>query len=424
MRHRHPNSLICPPSVEGSCRSFRSGAFRSRVVLSLCVAAITTTVAAQPERRVTARVAGQTLAEALIGLGRSAGTELRSGPNAAGTRWFLFLRDEPLAAVRRQLEQFIPVPPGTASWYAQGSVQILDEDLASRNARLNAAVRRRKFAVEHRRRGAEDAATRARSVVGSVDPRRTPTWMPFALVLAGLPPAAREAAYAGQTVNVPFGYLSAAGQQTVQRKVAGFRAGVTGYPDASFDGEKQFREVVVEVRPAGTPTRPGLRVWLRGGRSQNGPMFPDVVNAPNWTGRDGQGGDALYDSYWKRPRRPERAIKSPHLQKRISLEGRRGWTIETMLEELSRASGLPVLGEYDPCRLPGDAGLCTLDQDRTIVLRVWQMLDLIAEQFDLDWDIRDRWILIRSPRTVLGWSGELDLSPPQRPAANAAPARP
>lgn len=421
MRLETPIGPVRPQAVEDPCRGPRPSAVRRRVVLSLCVATITITAvaAAQPEKRVTARVAGQTLAEALPLVGRSAGVELRAGPNAAGIRWFLFLRDERLSVVRRQLQEFLPTPPGKALWYAQGPVQILDEDLASRNARRNAAARRRTFAYNHRRQGV--ARTLERPKQGARDPRqRSAQAILCATIFSGFPRAAQELAYAGRPVSVPYSALTPKSQDLVRQRVKGESAGVIGRPEFSFHGATDYPQVVVEVWSSGTPATPGLCVWLRGGRSGNGPMFPDIVNAPTWT--KGKGSDHGYDPYLKRARRPERASESPHLQQRVTLEGGRDWIIEKVLDELFAAAGLPILGDYDPLRLTRSSGQQTLLKGKITNVPIWKALDVIAEQFDLDWDIRDRWILIRSPRTVLGWSGELDLSPPQRPAASLTPA--
>ncbi len=193
MRHEIPIGPVCPQSVEDPSRGSRSSAPWRRVALNLCVATITTTTgaAAQPEKRVTARVAGQTLAEALPVVGRSAGVELRAGPNAAGIRWFLFVREEPLPVVRRQLQEFLPTPPGKALWYGQGPVQILDEDLASRNARMNAAARRRAFAYNHRRRGV--ARTLEQAKQGARDPRqRSARAILYANIFSGFPARIRS----------------------------------------------------------------------------------------------------------------------------------------------------------------------------------------------------------------------------------------
>jgi hypothetical protein len=196
-------------------------------------------------------------------------------------------------------------------------------------------------------------------------------------------------------------------------------AGAEGSSDR-FRGERDCAKVVVNVSPTGTPDQPGLRVRLRLTKNV-GIVIPDLLNPP---GRKPDGGwdwNAARKTYSDRARGPKGSRLIPSLQKLITLDGGVGWTVERTLAELSRTSRVPLLGEYDPCFVNpyerSENPQIILEPDDVKQLPVWKALDAVARRFDLEWDYQKGWIWIRSPRTLLAWSGELDLSPPQREKA-------
>jgi len=381
---------------------------------ALCLA-IPGLLSADTPRLVRAEVSGDTLAEALPRVGKSVGASLRAGPNVAEMRWFLFIHDQPLSTTRVQFQSFLSVPPGKASWFRHGSALVLDDDVAGRNARREAGLKRRRFVENHRRAGVERMLTRMQPAPGE-DPRgarRRAQPLAYARIFSGLPPQAQRAAFGGQRIEVAYRDLTPAAQELVRTTIGTHRTSIQGRPELSFDGRKDYAQVVVVVRPSGTVSAPGLFVWLRGGKSQSGPSFPDIVNVPEWNPKEGWDWSNEYRAASiQRRRRSEKVTQDPSLKRQVTLKGGPEQTIEQVLRELSLASGLPIIGEYDPCFGAMRDRRISLENGAVKDLPVWQALDVIAKRFDLDWDCREGWIWVRSPRTVLSWSGELDLSPP------------
>lgn len=134
---------------------------------------------ADADQLVRAEILGDTLSEALPRVGDSASVKPRAGPNAAGVRWFVFVRDESLATAKEQFQRFLPVPPGKALWFPDGWALVLDEDLASRNARRAAGLKRRRCAENHRREGVSRMLAQMRPVAGADPESYRPTPFPY-----------------------------------------------------------------------------------------------------------------------------------------------------------------------------------------------------------------------------------------------------
>ena len=143
-------------------------------------------------------------------------------------------------------------------------------------------------------------------------------------------------------------------------------------------------------------------------------MLPDLLHLPVSTPKEAMSWSDRHAEYDRRRRGPRDAEKDPLLQKRISLKG---GTVEEVLAELSDRSGLPLLGEYDPCfkepYMRTNESRVTLGSGQVANQPLWQAIETVAVLFDLEWSVERGWLWIRSPRTLLALSGALDLSPPK-----------
>src|SRR5438309_815093 len=98
-----------------SQRERRTGA---GVILCLALLVLGSCSAAAPgdSTAVSVEVAGQTLGTAVPRIGKAAGVRLAVDRTLADQRILLFTRKQPLATVRKQLQEFVPTPPGKAVW--------------------------------------------------------------------------------------------------------------------------------------------------------------------------------------------------------------------------------------------------------------------------------------------------------------------
>jgi hypothetical protein len=398
--------------------------------VSCCVALMALSVAIRTHSqegsvaKVSVQLAGETLAEGLPELGQSAGKRVRCGPNAADRRLFLMAYDRPFDEVIVQLRQFVPTPPGQARWYREGSGFVFDEDAESRSARNGVARKRRQESEKKRQMqfGKMQGWSQPKKGDSQGEANGRKQIATDVAIFSGLPLQLQRVALSGQPVRVPFDSLSPQAQTLVYEKVRHFAAGVEGDDSTRFVGQKDYRKVVVETTPTGTPDRPGMKLLLRCPPSPGGMGTRDILNAPVWESANGWRWDTLDRGYRERVRGPEEREKHPALQKRVTITGGEGKTVDVVFGELVRKGEFPLIGEYDPCfRLPYTRGNDpqTLDANQVVDTPLWKVLDIICKKFDLEWEYQHGWIWIRSPRTLLSWSGEIDLSPPSKEPAPA-----
>jgi len=370
---------------------------------------------------ITVEIVGEKLGAAVPEIGEAAGARLAVDRTLADHRIFLFTHEQPLGTIRTQLQKFVPTAPGKAIWSREGSVIVLREDMASRAQRAKQATERQRLAREHRMRGYQ-------SMLAWCEPnpqdsphlaRRRARDAELVRLFAGVPLSARQAAFNGSHVAVPFQDLNPAAQALVRQAVRGQRSGFADHPELAFDGEKDAANVLVVITPVGTMENPGLRLWLNCRPSQNGRAFLDIVNPPRWDPAEGWSWEHLRKASQTRVRGPKSTPSNPAFQNRISLEGGATSVIEKVLAEFEREAKLPVLGEYDPCYVSffqqgtGSQSRRSLRFGAITRVPVREALDTIAETFDLTWDYHAGWIWFRSPRTPLARGGNLDLSPPK-----------
>jgi len=368
-------------------------------------------------------LAGETLAAGIPLVGTARDQRAVCGLNAADRRVYLFADNEPLADIAAHLKRLIPRAPGKGLWFKSGSTWVFDEDIASRNARRAAGARRLRESAAERQRRYDDLRRWTREDGGAtgINNKRTSTGR-FMTVFDGLPANKRKAAFQGRWVRAGYGDLTSAGQQALRR--------LSGPAARGNDGAYWLRRqadldrMVIEIWPTGTPKDPALTMSLRRGPGLSGAYMPDLLNPPKWDPKEGSDYSEIHKQYRDRNRGPAKAEDIPALQRKINLAAATDKHIEDVLAVLHQESGLPLLGEYDPClgNLPSpEFGRKALNGSFEEPLPLYQALALVAKRFDLDWDYYRGWIHIRSPRTLLAWAGEVDLSPPANRSDQEAP---
>lgn len=390
------------------------------LIAALCVGSLSIGWAAEPPPL--PQIKGEPLGVWLPVAGKKVGVPLASGPNARDRRLFLFPTGCKFEEVRAKLQDFVPFSPGTARWYADGSVLTFDEDLVSKQTRLREAEEE---VVQRAARHRTARYTEVRNWARRDGPGEPPVMRQlrqrisaFLDVLDGFPPALRAAAFQGHRVEVPYALLTAAGQNAVRGLLGRATLTVDGNPQPLFDGKTDIPKVIVRALPAGTPDAPGLEVHLQMHRVASKTML-DLLHPRMPGGVGGEDARGLMKEYAARERGPADRKELAALRNPITLTGGADSTVEAVLAEFSSRSGLPIIGEYDPCFLhPADR---TRTRQKFLLPKevedrpLWSALDVVAARFDLDWDFKNGWIEIRSPRTLRSFAGVLDLSPPRNP---------
>ncbi|MGV3721914.1 MAG: hypothetical protein ACO1SX_13455, partial [Actinomycetota bacterium] len=381
----------------------------TRVILCVALFVVTCCSAAAPDdpKAVTVQIVGERLATGVPSIGDAAEVRLAVDRTLAEHRIFLFAHKQPLDTIRKQLREFVPEPPGKAIWSKEGSVLVLREDMLSRSRRAKRAAEGQRLGREHRMRGYQSML--AWCAPNPQDPpylaKQRARDSELVRIFAGVPLAARQAAFNGLRVAVPFQDLDPAAQALVRQAVREERSGVTGRPELAFDGRKNADRVRVEITPVGTVEYPGLRLWLNCQPSQNGRYFPDIVNRPRWDPAQGWSWDHLRNASASRARGPQRKLSNPAFETRVSLVGGAGAVIEKVLAEFEREAHLPVLGDYDPCYVSPFAQSIgarrSLPSGAVNRMPVRKALEIIAQTFDLTWEYHEGWIWFRSSRTPL-----------------------
>lgn len=376
---------------------------------------------------VTADIAGERLGDALPVVGETSGFALGCGKNAADRRLFLLCRKRPFEDFKGQLRSFVPFPPGTGLWYKSGRIEVFDEDTLSHKSRLDAALHQADTEAAWRAGGLRDSEEWSRAGGGDKDfsERARRDWSNGLKLFRSLPPSAQRDALRGKRTSLRWSQLNADGRSAVSGLL---RHKHTGAEETEFHfaWPKDLPQVRVQFLPArmGSDGRSGLCLAI-----ETTPVtvssIPDLARRPAknaggaWEYIPGQIADA------RKPRGPKGAEAIDALQKRISLQSGRLRTIAPVLRELSERSQLPLIGEYDPVHdvRPADwtetfPSWAEFEKkyvslsDTVEKEPVHRALEIVCRQFDLNWDYRDGWIWIKSPRTLPAVAGLVDLSPP------------
>ncbi len=381
----------------------------------LALAAITGDAARSAEPGLTCSIAGDTLGEALPEIGRLAKRPVAAGARVKDRRYFLYLRGRTLPEFQDALKQFVPQPPGTAAWYLSGGVLRFEEDIRSEQARLERARARWRRETALRQAGLRKMQEWVKPIAGEWQGKingrnRHARWM---RLFDSLPPAAKMSALGGKSTRVFFDELSPGGLDLVNQMVVGRQPG---------DAWRRYVEITPDRL---SPEHLTLELHIRSQQS-GGPVSGDLVNEPTWVRSEGWV-DAHPDqypgiaAYRDRRRGPARAAQMPALARLIPVPGGADTsknTVDRILSQLCTSSGLSLVGEYDPCW--GGTATDPRFRNRAVLgppkpgerKPVWEVLELVARAFDLEWDYQQGWLQLRSPRTVDGWLGDLDLSPP------------
>lgn len=398
-------------------------------------------------RPVTVRFSGDRMAAVVPRLGALGGGEMRCGENSAARRVYLAAEARPLPEVMGQLKKTLAYPPGLAFWFKSGSGSIFDEDIASRQARERAVLKKFKERLQAGRKAldemekwsdfgsepypdttAEDKAHIRKYKVAPIIRWKMNGWI---RVVKTLPEDIRDRALLGTTVRIPVHRLPHSSFTALYR-VLNTRLFKNHRQDSRAVVERQTRDLkrktLILARGLGAPQRlPSLMVILQNPGTSGGGGSDELLVKP---AGDAAGGADFATAYKQtapeneKQRGPKNMEKIPLLQKRLRLPARDDGDMiaERLLPAISEASDRPLIGEFDPC---ADQALFTNDRNPRVALKLlsrgrqemplWEMLESACQEFDLDWDFRDGWIVITSPRREMGWAGWLDLSPTVKP---------
>jgi hypothetical protein len=367
-------------------------------------------------------------------------------PAIAGHRIVLVAKERRLAEVMAQLARFLATPPGASQWERRRErgafAYVLVEGTSSRAARAEIIEKRDRSAAarvvealelaglddaglgQHRGRNPRLAAGRAN--------------YPLAYRLARtLTPEQLGLALQTRGVSIPFDGLGREQQWLVRSGLSHMRwTTTTSTPDGDivtrYDGSRDFRSASLEVGFSGSPERPGLKVMIRldpysamGCPNVIEPPIPPEEEQPAWLK------DALKEGAEKEEARRRRALgprppRDPALLQTVTIrrttkipEGERnaGALRRTFagdaLQQISEQTGMPAIADYDPGFDDYYARLWFKSLPEDLVdLPVWEALDAIARVWNLQWEKKDGWLRVRSPRAPFALAGELDLSPP------------
>lgn len=353
---------------------------------------------------------------------------LRCDASLADRRLFLFVTERPEAELKEQFRRFLSFAPGSCMWVLSGSASVLWEDLASRNARSRAiAERRRQRRQERETRLGEVEATLRKGPPGMAamgySPRRsTQAWQEgvgWVRLFRGLPGSAQQAVLNGQSREFPFGALDASGQESVRGLVRNFSFGkgsASGAGSDQFVGQRDFRNTLIQAFGTAAPGRSGIAMRLRPAQTGGSLFLADLCTVPRPEREGAASTSPTSNTAAVRSLHPEGVERAPALQPRVSLKP---GTVEEVLTDLVGQVPIPLLGEYDPCHhLFAQPGLSRapamqlrLDGQAVTNLPLWQALDRVCAKFGFTWDYQEKWLLLRSTRTLDAWAGERDLSP-------------
>jgi len=381
------------------------------------------------QQRVSVSVAGDTLEESLPRLGRAYRTPMRAGKNSHARRVYLFTAGHPLSEVKTELASIVPHPPGKGLWFQSGSFTVFDEDIASLQARERAA--RAKGEKEAKTRAADlkrmkahwDKESKAGGVAGNLATKQKR----FHDLFGALAPSVRDAALRGRISYVPFGQLSAEARRAAAVGIGSVGGGVEG--GERFDPRRDLSKIWVRVGPS-ISERPGIemRVYKT---SRSYALAFNLCSMPRDDKETGLSWSHEVLQHQQRRRGPPNAARIAELQKKILIVGAREYdvTLEEALERISGRADLPLIGEYDPgCK---SAPIVPLSQwsaanrmprlllpvaavgKLKVSSPVHEVVEALCRQYDLDWSFERGWIQIKSPRTLAGIRGEIDLSPPR-----------
>lgn len=417
---------------------------RSSLFGALCLAAVSLGTAASGDvaRRISVRIAGDTLQDAVPRIGREAGVSMRCGENSRERRIYLVAKDRPLPEIMGQLKKTMAVPPGTAIWFRSGSGSIFDEDIASRHAREKAAHKKYKERLEAGRAALEEMEKWAdfgkekypqstadmKAHIRKYKVAPIVRWQVGAWIkaLRALPRDVQDRALLGLVVRVPGAKIPLPCMTALVS--ANLDNPHSSSPVSQARKRRMFADIrrmtLVLGRSPGAPERlPSLSMVLQepgklGGTSSNEilvkPTVADSSGSPDY--------GATYKSDEEKivRRGPEEMEKIGPLQARLNLPAKSDGdvTAEILLPAIALAAGRPLIGEFDPCadqskfedaRYPRAAVRLLSSAGKEMPL--WEMLEDACRELDLYWDYRDGWLVITSPRREMGWAGWLDLSP-------------
>lgn len=391
-------------------------------------------------QRISPKATSEPLGRLLTRLTQETGVELLAEEQLAGRRVVVLARERPLTDVMRQLGRFLGTPPGMATWERQSQkdrlAYRLSEDLASRNARRG-VLEKRYQEVKSRFQEALAMADMTDTELAKLRARRPhlvarmPTYRGWFHLVGSLPPDQMERVFRGSPLQLGFSALSADQQEAVRGRVAKIQYARSYTTPAgekrveTFDGTSEYPKSQLNVRLSGDPQRPGISAMIRvnpetatGHPNLLEPPAPSAGERPAWF-------DAAVANKPQTRSKRRAQPDDPDLLRRVTVRrsvkipegepdaGKDRSSLTDALRQVAEQTGLPLIADYDPGFQDyyGRMWLNTLKED-LVAMPAGQALDRIAETWDVQWEKKDGWLRVRSPRAVWAALGEIDLSPP------------
>jgi hypothetical protein len=400
--------------------------------------------------------------DALRDLGNAAGVPLVTDQQLANRPFQLFVRRQTANAVMREVAEFLATPPGRCAWekVTQDGVQTyrLREDARSRQERLLLLRRlrdRRRRQLEtdlgsalHLAKLARDELTQVRGrhpeLAYSVRSMRGTLGL-----LGSLPPERLNQVLTGQALNLPYTQMT-----QYQRRQLHTMAGQRGMRHTirprgrppivlHWRAPEDLPRSVLTFRLAGSPDRPGIRVFLPtlpgagvGWPDALHPPLPDEKAQPEWMRAALE--PRRRERETRRRRHQENARQDADLRIKVTLralrtlpDGKNGRgavqqpsDLSACLEQIADQARLSVLGDYDHCwddyyswqdfSRPGTRTKTILQQDLKDV-PVWEALDFLHDRCRVTWEKRGKFIHIRSPRVPYAELDGIDMLEQREP---------
>lgn len=413
------------------------------IVLSIALVLGAGATAAAPQRhpgpdpldaKISLSAAGETLDQILRRMGKSARYPLAGGPHGGDRRFYLFCSERPLREVLERIRNLIRFPPGGAQLYISGSSRVLDEDLASNRARARAAARLRRERLAQAQKHLEQVKEWSQGEPATPFPNKDDLAQVAAYIriFEGLPESTRDRAFLGQPILIPLKNLPPPARAAFSSALFGdWRRPRAERNFGGRDKALQQRSLMMSPHPGAPEGFPSMQIVLFDSERLSGSGWGDLLNVP--LAGEVSGGPGWGQVYARRKqslrRGPAGMERIPALQRPFVWHPRNDRPeamAQRLLPRVAELAEIPLVGEFDPCITPSvmpgliDEHLFRLanwtkERGSRKSLPLWEVIEAACQDLQLNWDYKEGWLIIRSPRIVEGWAGLTDLRPAPLP---------
>lgn len=401
-----------------------------------------------------------TLKEALYRFSKVVHTPLQVTEALASRPVVIYVREQRPRQAMDEIAWFFAMEPGKCYWAkdAEGSLT-LREDSTSRKARSERTAERRNTRMRQlvselknglrlgllSNEGLSRESGKYPELVWAM-----PAYRRTYAILAALNPVQRDALLSGRAISVPVGALGAVEKEYAQGMIGGVRKARRRVPPElgggwiTFVRDRDILTTPLTIRLAGRPDRPGIRVmlrplpgWQEGVPDLLHPQTPPPGESPDWlrevlTKRGIQARNQRKE-FLDRMRRDLQLSKKVTLRAKVEVSdptqpgGKtlRASDLADSLGQVADQTRLTIIGDYDPCWNDYYSRLDPLEPNnrtKEYVLQdlpekpAWEVMELIAKRFQVEWGKRGKTIWVRSPRIPYALMDRIDvLDPPPLP---------